>query len=109
MSGRRVVGLVGLLSAAGGCLDPFSPPDGTHPFTPPANYAAAWQSVENCSGLRGDVRRIEWFMVPATSYFCGAETPCDGTWRPPHSIYLAEQVAFDSANGYFTVRHEMLH
>src|SRR5690349_15951643 len=101
--------MVSILIATGACLDPFSPPDGTYSFVPPANYGAAWESVEDCSGLRGDFRRIQWFIVPATSFFCGEDSPCDGTWRSPHSIYLAEQVAFDSANGYFTVRHEMLH
>jgi len=90
------------------CIDPFEPPPGTYAFDPPHAYVEAWQRVEQCSGLRGEFRRIHWFDVPGSVIPWGAET-VNGLWHAPHDIYLSDSSAHDSASGYFTARHEMLH
>ncbi len=92
------------------CVDSFSPPVGTHPFDPPIGYRAAWQQVEDCSGLQGDFARVRWFLVPQPYFRCSQEGTgnCFGLWQRPHDIYLSEPAASDSAS-YFTVRHEILH
>src|SRR6266540_3053117 len=90
------------------CLDPFTPPVGTHPLDPPAAYERVWQLVEACSGLQGDFHKVHWFAVPQSPFRCG-EMNCMGMCTPPHSIYLAERAIDDSTNAYWTVRHEMLH
>lgn len=51
------------LTALSACRDPFAPPSGSSPFVPPQSYRTAWQEVEECSGLRGDFTRVEWFVV----------------------------------------------
>jgi len=94
--------------AALGCLDPSAPPSGTYRFTPPAEYQVLWASVEACSGLRGEFARFHWLLVPGRVIRFGNEN-LNGVWKSPHSIYLTETAAVDSAGGYFTVRHEMLH
>ena len=95
------------VSVALACIDPFAPPEGTYRYDPPANYAAAWRSVEACSGLRGDLGRVRWHAVPEA--FPCPPGRCAGAWEPPHNAYIAEPWVYDSVGGYFTVRHEMLH
>ena len=95
-----------LLLAA--CLYPFDVPIGTDRFTPPAAYRTAWQQVEECSGLQGAFERVRWFAVPESVFRCW-EGNCAGFWIEPHDIYLSEFARSDSARGYFTVRHEILH
>jgi len=102
-----VAGL-GAVSAVFACLDPFAPPPGTYGFQPPAAYRAAWDSVEACSGLRGNFGRVRWYAVPQTPFPC-YEGFCAGAWERPHNIYIAEGFIHDSVSRYRTARHEMLH
>ena len=88
-----------------GCAEPFAPPDAT-PFDPPASYATFWQQMESCSGLSGDMRRVQWFTVP------GPISAPDGShhwglWASRHRIYLTADMAPEFIN--WTVPHEMLH
>jgi hypothetical protein len=101
---RRVV-LGGLGCLLAGCVEPFA---GTYRFEVPLAYQAAWDSVEACSGLSGDMARVRWYAVPQTTFFVG-KTETFGAWTPPHTIYVAEWAKDDSLGHYLTVRHEMLH
>ena len=104
---RWIIGLA--IVAALGCTESFAPPPGTYGFRPPEAYRAAWDSVEACSGLRGDMGRVRWYAVPGQTFFVG-ETLTSGAWHPPHNIYLSEWAATaDTVRDYHTVRHEMLH
>ena len=91
-----------------GCGDSFAPPPGSYAFQLPAAYRAAWDSVESCSGLSGDLGRVRWYAVPGQTFFVGA-TLTYGAWHPPHNIYVSEWAKDDSLGHYVTVRHEMLH
>jgi hypothetical protein len=56
--------LLGLL----GCVDATAPlPVGARRMEPPAIYARWWRTVEQCSGLRGDLAGVQWYVVPATA------------------------------------------
>ena len=92
------------------CQDSFSPPPGTYRFQPPPAYAAAWASVEDCSGLRGGMNRVQWYALPGVTTFpCGEGSECSGMWRSPHSVYVAEWARDMYHDNYLVVRHEMLH
>ena len=70
----------------------------------PSNaYWSWWQQTEQCSGITGDMNRIQWFVVP--SYFQSPKGETGGYWEPAHTIYLAGMFTDDS----IMVRHEMLH
>ena len=88
-----------------GCLDSFAPA-GAVPLTPPAAYRVWWTEIERCAGLWGDFDRVEWYEVPGSTYTCPAhEGRCDGWWRSPHTIYVAQSQLYDRP----LVEHEMLH
>ncbi|PYP44027.1 MAG: hypothetical protein DMD50_15660 [Gemmatimonadetes bacterium] len=88
-----------------GCLDGFAPA-GAIPLTPPAVYREWWTEIERCAGLWGDFDRVEWYEVPGSTYSCPAhEGQCDGWWRSPHTIYMAQSRLYDRQ----LAEHEMLH
>jgi len=93
---------------AWGCVEVFAPPAGTYPFDAPLAYQAAWDSVEVCSGLAGELTRVHWYAVPQDIFYVGTARTF-GVWTPPHTIYVAEWAKDDSLGHYLTVRHEMLH
>jgi hypothetical protein len=112
---RAVIALVGVAAVA--CESPTSPARGW-PLTPPPVFSEWWQNVEQCSGVTGDVGRINWYVVPCqegeTGFRCEV-TPdglCAGQWRAPHLIELAGPNRI-FPHGYvddeWTVKHEMLH
>ena len=102
----------GLVS--GGC-EVSSAPVNARRVTPLATYTDWWQADEACSGLTGDFKNIDWYVVPADSdggFWCqdGPDHTCAGEWVAPHAIYLAgpnrtypEGYAVDE----WTVRHEI--
>jgi hypothetical protein len=101
--------VLGLFACVGlSCADGFAPPSGTYLFDAPPAYQAAWDSVEACSGLSGDLARVRWYAVPQDAFYVG-KTLTFGAWTPPHTIYVAEWAKDDSLGHYLTVRHEMLH
>jgi hypothetical protein len=88
-----------------GCLDPFAPASAVA-FTPPGSYRIWWAAIESCAGISGDFDRVEWYEVPGSSYPCPAyEGRCEGWWRPPHTIYMAQ----DQLANRKLAEHEMLH
>jgi hypothetical protein len=88
-----------------GCLDTFSPADAVE-WTPPEVYRTWWAEIENCAGIWGDFDRVEWYVVPGSSYVCPAyEGRCQGWWQPPSTIYMAS----DEISNRQLAEHEMLH
>lgn len=88
-----------------GCLDTFSPA-GAVQWTPPAIYRTWWSAIESCAGIQADFNRVEWYVVPGSSYACPAyEGQCQGWWQPPNTIYMAS----DQTGNRILAEHEMLH
>jgi len=86
-------------------LDAFAPA-GAMPFTPHAVYRVWWTEIPALRRPVGDFDRVEWYEVPGSSYSCPAyEGRCDGWWRSPHTIYMAQGQLYDRPGR----RHEMLH
>ena len=77
-------------------------------FVPPAAYQQWWTRTVACSGLRGSLPSIEWFVVPGAATFDtndGARVARwsrgkDGTRIVLAGAYLSDEMV---------VRHEMLH
>lgn len=98
--------IAGLLIAS--CETPFEPlPEGAVPYAPnPQNVAAWWNEVEQCSGMRGDLSRVSFYIVPEVSTFTWEGRDVIGLWMEKgNRIVLAGEFAFRDLN----VRHEMLH
>jgi len=109
---RSAIPLATLLALAGACRDfPLAPvepelPATSEALTPPATYADWWSATEECSGLRGDLSRITWFVVPGRTSFTYGNGQYDGYWwNGVHWILLAGE----KVENPMVVRHEMLH
>lgn len=112
---RAVIAVVGVTAV--GCEAPTSPVRGAT-LAPPAVFAVWWREVEACSGVTGDLSRVDWYVVPCadgeTGFRCDV-TPdglCAGEWHSPHMVRLAGPNSI-FPDGYvddeYTVKHEMLH
>jgi len=89
-------------------LAPVTPelPPGAESLTPLASYADWWHATEECAGLRGNMSRITWFVVPGHTSFVYRDGQYDGYWWDQvHWILLAGE----KVNDAMIVRHEMLH
>jgi hypothetical protein len=109
--------VAGGIGVAGAGCEISSAPVNAHRVAAPPSYATWWHETEECSGLTGDLQRVDWFVVPADSdggFWCadGPDYTCAGEWVAPHSIYLAGPSRTYPV-GYvadeWTVKHEMLH
>jgi hypothetical protein len=93
----------------GACTTPTAPPlpVGAVAYAPDPNLVAIWWSqVEGCSGLRGDVNAIRWYIVPDAGTFEWDHSEAIGLYQEHgNRIVLASAYAFRDRN----VRHEMLH
>ena len=108
---RAIWSIAAVAATLTGCnlLDPADPlPANAAMFSPPAEYEVWWQRTEACSQLHGDVRRIEWFVVPNATQFDTPDGPKVGLW-----IHQTGGVRIVVAGSYqdneLVVRHEMLH
>ena len=96
---------------AAGCSDRptiFSPEGviaGAVSFTAPDVYAQWWRDTEACSGRTGDYTRVQWYVVPHSSWFEFRGGQYNGYWWETHDIVLAEHWIDQPG----VVRHEMLH
>lgn len=88
-------------------------PGGAYRINPPDSLLAAyWRSMEACTGLSGDYRRIEWFAYPGNSFPTQHSGETSGLWVSPHTIYVPEGAFTSAPWGSPTnslVPHEMLH
>lgn len=94
--------------AAPACAPPTAPlPAGAVRYAPnPEQVAIWWREVEDCSGLKGDLSRINFYLVPDAATFEWDGREVIGLWMErDNRIVLAGDFAFRDRN----VRHEMLH
>jgi hypothetical protein len=117
-SAAGVRAVTAALGVAGAACEAATVPAGAEPMAPLPVYTVWWQQVEQCSGLSGDLARIDWYVVPCQAGESGfpcevtADGLCGGEWIPPHTILLGgpnEVLASGYADDEFTVKHEMLH
>lgn len=104
----RGIALWALMAGLLSCDLPTAPlPDGAVPFAPnPQLTAIWWRQVEECSGRRGDLARIRFYIVPQAQSFEWESVDAIGLWMERgNRIVLASEFAFRDRN----VRHEMLH
>ena len=81
-------------------------PEGTQRFPAPAIYQTWWSMTEACSGNRGSLSTIDWYVVPGVSRFDHEGQEVAGYWsRAGNRVVLAEGAVLNGA----LVRHEMLH
>lgn len=80
-------------------------PTGAIKFDPPPEYTQYWHETEGCSLLHGNMKALDWFYVPGSSFLSRSGKQAAGMWDGGHTIYLAEAWK-DYAP---IVRHEMLH
>ncbi len=105
---RRAWTVVTMLAGLLSCELPTQPlPNGAVPYAPnPDEVATWWLQVEECSGLKGDLSRIRFYIVPNSLTFPWEGREVIGLWMERGSrIILASEYAFRDMN----VRHEMLH
>jgi hypothetical protein len=100
-----------LLLALAACTTPTEPrfPNDAIPIDGQPQFALWWRMTQACSGLRGDLGAVHWFVQP------GVETlqipgDHDGQyggywWSIGNRILLTEKAVTDG----WLVRHEMLH
>ena len=72
------------------------------------DYQAWWSATEQCSGLRGNFRELEFYQVPNVSSFSSPIGTVVGLWNqsgPANRITLAGNYL----DNELVVRHEMLH
>jgi hypothetical protein len=87
-----------LLSACSPLTAPLSVTRDARHFPPPSSYAAMWDSLKACSGLRGDLGRVSFYVVDSLPDRAVGRTV-------GHSVYLVD-IMVDNP---LVVRHEMMH
>lgn len=80
-------------------------PEDTRRISAPPVYRVWWSITEACSGRRGTLASVEWYVVPGVSQFERNGVPVSGYWSSRNRIVLAERAMLDGG----LVRHEMLH
>ena len=96
-----------ILSAlAAACAEIAALPAGSENFVPPPEYQLWWSMTEACSGLRGSLADVDWYVVPNATYIPGSSRELGGEWyERGNRIIVASGDQFDGS----LVRHEMLH
>lgn len=88
------------------CAEVATLPAGSEDFEPPPEYQLWWSMTEACSGLRGSLADIDWYVVPNSAYIPGDSRELGGEWyEQGNRIVVASGDQFDGS----LVRHEMLH
>lgn len=106
--GRRgAIAICALFGALGvACTEVLALPPGSQSFDPPPEYRLWWSMTEACSGLRGSLADIDWYVVPGASVIPGDSRELGGEWfEQGNRIVLAGADQFEGS----LVRHEMLH
>ncbi len=102
------LGLLGTLAACEMLAPPSPLPATATLVTPPEQYHTWWAATEACSGLTGDFRAIQWYVVPDSLTFTTESGEKVGLWSESSAgtrIILAGAYAEHE----LVVRHEMLH
>lgn len=100
------------LLAVAGCSS-FAPtnealPPGALPMIAPAEYRAWFDRTMACSGLRGRLADIQWYVVPEVETFATPAGPKVGMWEKTGGVARII-VAGRFRDHEMVVRHEMLH
>jgi hypothetical protein len=91
---------------AGACTERYTLPAGSEGFEAPPEYELWWSMTEACSGLRGSLADVDWYVVPNSEYIPGDSRELGGEWyEEGNRIILASEEQHDGS----LVRHEMLH
>jgi hypothetical protein len=78
----------------------------TERFEPLPPYAAWWSLVESCSGMRGDLSKVQWRVARGRATFDWQGAVTNGLWMSDgNTIVLGDGWQGTGA----VVRHEMLH
>ena len=98
--------------AFGGCsaFAPSEPdlPAGAIPLTAQPAYAAWFERTEACSGLGGQFKQIQWFVVPGAETFATNAGPKVGMWEKAGNTARII-IAGNYVGHEMVIRHEMLH
>ncbi len=99
--------LVSLVSCE--VLGPSAPlPHNAVALVAPPEYEGWWAQTEACSGRRGNLKDIRWFVVPGVATFMTREGLKVGRWsRGGDGTEIV--LAGDYVSDELVVRHEMLH
>lgn len=105
---RRRIALLclSLAAAVGACAEVTALPSGSERFDAPPEYQLWWSMVESCSGLKGSLANVDFFVVPGSTYIAVGNGDYDGYWfERGNRIVLAANATTEGT----LVRHEMLH
>ncbi|MFN0178117.1 MAG: hypothetical protein ACKVZ0_04910 [Gemmatimonadales bacterium] len=107
---RHVLAVGGLL--VGGCSS-FGPSEVALPYGAVAMaanpaYQAWFDRTQACSGLRGTLQAVRWYVVPGVETFETPEGPKVGMWEKSGGVSRII-IAGGYLNHEMVVRHEMLH
>ena len=109
---NRVRGLCLAALAFGGCsaFAPAEPelPAGAVRLDTQPQYAAWFERTEACSGLTGQFKQIQWFVVPGAETFQTSAGPKVGMWEKAGSVARII-IAGNYVGHEMVVRHEILH
>lgn len=83
-------------------------PVGAVEIAPTAAYMSWYQQTETCSGLRGNVENVQFYVVPGVETFDTDQGSKVGMWLKTGNRHLIV-VAGNYQNHEMVVRHEMLH
>lgn len=101
------------LTGTGSACSSLSPSEPTLPasaveIAAPAVYREWFARTEACSGLQGDLTKVQFYVVPGVETFATPDGPQVGEWirtGDSHQIIIAGNYQ----NHEMVVRHELLH
>lgn len=94
------------LVIGGACTEVLAPPRGSESYEPPPEYQLWWNTTEACSGLRGSLSDVSWFVVPGVEVLPGVDRELNGEWFEQGNRIV---IAAGSVTTGELIRHEMLH
>jgi hypothetical protein len=102
--------LAALTSACASPLGPSEPqlPSGAVAISTPAAYQDWFRRTEACSGLSGDLSKVQFYVVPGVETFPTSDGPQVGEWigrSGGHQVVIAGNYR----DHEMVIRHEMLH
>jgi len=100
--------ILAVLAACEALAPPSPLPDNAVAISAPQSYQEWWAKTEACSGRRGNLRHIEWYVVPDVSEFMTSQGEKVGLWSHS-SAGVRIVIAGDYLESELVVRHEMLH
>lgn len=98
--------LLAVLVAVAGCSD-LTAPNGAIPILPiPEQYRVWWDAMEVCSGFRGDIDDIDFYIVEQVYH---GKQKVAGQSRMLRGSRSQIVLTAGRENHHWVVRHEMMH